>query len=161
MANQNILRNIVRIPNLPTGPVVDENGMPTDQETSFRQALLALLETFLGDEGLVMPSQDAADVTIIQNHTEVTPAGTYGTPITTYTCAYGTMLYEVNDDAPTPDPLKDEVVVAVNDGATPNKPVFRQVFLLEDVVATAGAITDYGVITLNGTQYKIALYALV
>lgn len=161
MANQNIQRNIIRIPNLPVGPIVDDNGQPTDQETSFRQSLITLLQTFMGDEGLVMPSQSAANVTIIQNNVEVTPAGTYGTPITSYSCDYGTMIYQVNDDTPTPHPLKDEVVVAVNDGATPNKPVFRQVFLLEDVVASAGAITNYGVITLNGTQYKIALYALV
>ncbi len=110
MANQNIPRNEVRIPNLPMGPLVDEKGYPTDEEQTFRQALLTLLQTFMGDEGLVMPTQDQASMTVIQNHTETTPAGTYGTPIVTYTCALGTMLYVIPDIT---DYTQDKVMVAV------------------------------------------------
>lgn len=104
------IRNTIRIPNLPMGPLVDKDGYPTDEEQTFRQALLTLLQTFMGDEGLVMPTQDQASMIQIQNHTETTPAGTYGTPIVTYTCALGTMLYVIPDAT---DYTQDKVMVAV------------------------------------------------
>lgn len=150
-------RNVTRIPNLPIGPIVDSNGQATDEELTFRQALLSLLQDFVGNEGLVMPKQNSADVTIIQNNTAQAQGAT---PNFVYTCQYGTLLYDVNDDSPNVHPLKDEVVVAVNNGS--DVPIFKQVVLLDGTAGAAGAITRYGLVTLeNGTQYKIALYALV
>lgn len=124
----NIERNTVRIPNLPMGPLVDKNGMPTDEEQTFRQALVTLLQTFLGDEGLVMPTQDEDSATLIQNNTEETPSGSYGTPIVTYTCALGTMLYVIVDPD---DYTQDKVVIAVrNTNDYPDSaPLFKEVTL--------------------------------
>ena len=124
----NIQRNRIRIPNLPMGPLVDQNGMPTDEEQTFRQALITLLQTFIGDEGLVIPTQDEASELLIQNNTEETPAGTYGTPIVTYTCALGTMLYVIPDPN---DYTHDKVVVAVrNSNDYPDSaPLFKTVTL--------------------------------
>lgn len=158
MANQNIQRNKVRIPNLPMGPLVNDKGYPTDEELTFRQALLTLLQEIAGDEGLVMPSQPSTNVTTIQNNTQQTPGTSPATSV--YTCAFGTMIYDVNDDIPAPHPLKDEVVVAVNDGT--GKPIFKQVLLADNATLypTAGAITGYALTTYLGIQYKIALYAL-
>lgn len=155
MADQLIQRNTVRIPNLPMGQIINPDGTPTDEEQTFRQALLTLLEQIAGTEGLVMPSQPGTNVTAIQDH----KVQTQDASTVTYTCLYGTMIYETNDSDPL-EPLKDEVVIAVNDGASPNKPIFKQVFLLDGTSMTAGAITNYGIVTLGGTQYKIALYAL-
>ncbi len=94
MANQNIQQNPIRIPNLPTGRIVDESGMPTSDEIFFRQALLSLLQNVLSDEGLVMPSQTAADIIIIQDNV-VTNPGVVGTE---YTCAPGTFIYNSTND---------------------------------------------------------------
>lgn len=155
----NIERNTIRIPNLPMGPLVDKDGMPTDEEQTFRQALITLLQTFMGDEGLVMPVQDPASVTQIQNNTEQTPAGTYGTPIVTATCALGTMLYSQATSY-----LNDQVVVAVRaDNTYPTStPLFKQFLLYDDstLYPSAGAIAGYALTTYNGVQYKVALYAL-
>ncbi len=96
MANQNIPRNILRIPNLPMGPLVDKDGRPTDEEQTFRQALVTLLENILSEEGLVMPSQTTVNINAIQNFTETTPSGTYGTPIVRYTCQAGTFIYDTD-----------------------------------------------------------------
>jgi len=155
MSNQNILRNTTRIPNLPIGPIVDSNGQATDEELTFRQALLSLLQDFVGNEGLVMPKQNSADVTLIQNNTAQVQGAT---PDFVYTCQYGTLIYDVNDDSPTPHPLKDEVVVAVNNGS--NVPVFKQIVLLDTqtLQPTAGAIAGYVDVTFLGVAYKIALY---
>jgi hypothetical protein len=81
--------NSIRIPNLPTGAIVDSKGMPTSDELFFRQALLTLLQNALGPEGLVIPSQTSTDITIIQNNTN----DTQGSPTTVYTCQPGTFLY--------------------------------------------------------------------
>ncbi len=95
MSNQNIDRNSFRIPNLPMGQIVDEKGMPTDDELTFRQALIGLLQQFFGEEGMVMPQQSAADILVIQNHTEQNPGAT---PPTSFTCAPGTFLYNSTND---------------------------------------------------------------
>ena len=157
MTDIQIQRNTVRIPNLPLGQIIKPDGTPTDEEQTFRQALLTLLEQIAGNEGLVMPSQPVANVLTIQNHVVQTPDAS----TKTYTCAYGTLLYQVNDDSPTPHPIKDEVVVAVNDAGSPNKPKFKQIVLLDTqtLEPTAGAISGYVDVTFLGNPYKIALYA--
>lgn len=123
----NIERNTIRIPNLPMGPLVDKDGRPTDEEQTFRQALITLLQTFMGDEGLVMPTQDPTSVTQIQNNTQETPSGSYGTPLVTYTCDLGTMLY-VQDPS---DYTQDKVMIAVrNSNDYPESaPLFKTVTL--------------------------------
>lgn len=89
-----ILRNQVRIPNLPMGRIVDENGKATDDELTFRQALLTLLQQLAGTEGLVMPQQTTANITAIQNNRMNVPVGNTGGVNQIYTCAYGTMIYD-------------------------------------------------------------------
>ena len=154
MSNQNIQNAPIRIPNLPTGAIVDANGMPTTEELAFRQALLNLLETYAGAEGLVAPSQSATNRTAIQNHTQEIPGAT---PSTVYTCAFGTMLYTPST-TPTTSPADDSFNIAMNNAA--GAPIFKQVFLLTGTDAAAGAISTYGIVNLNGAQYKIALNAL-
>jgi hypothetical protein len=152
----NIQRNVIRIPNLPLGQIVKPDGTPTDEEQTFRQALLTLLEQIAGNEGLVMPVQTEANVIKIQNHTTQTPdASTF-----TYTCAFGTMLYQQNDDDPV-DVAKDEFVVAFNSGGTPNKPFFKQVLVIDTqtLEPSAGSVAGYIDVTFLGLPYKIALYA--
>ena len=146
----NIERNEVRIPNLPLGKVVDENGMPTAEEQTFRQTLLSALQSLFGNEGCVVPTQSAANITVIQNNQVPAPGTTLGY---TYSCAFGTMLY--NSDA-------NIIEAAINSNSSDNAPVFDQVFLFDDetVYPTAGAVAGYALTTFNGTQYKIALYAL-
>lgn len=56
---------VIRIPNLPSGRMVDENGMPTEEELTFRQALLTLLQDLFGAEGLVPPAQTTTNITAI------------------------------------------------------------------------------------------------
>lgn len=94
MPNQNIERNKVRIPNLPTGAIVDSSGNPTSDEMLFRQALLSLLQKLVGNEGLVMPTQTAADITVIQNNQITTASGVPNQ----FTCAPGTFLYNSTND---------------------------------------------------------------
>lgn len=79
----------VRVPNLPLGKIVDDNGYPTPEELTFRQALVTLLQTLFGNEGLVMPTQTTTNITSIVGNTALTPGAT----ATTYTCLPGTMIY--------------------------------------------------------------------
>lgn len=102
-------RNIIRIPNLPLGQITDENGMPTDDELTFRQSLLTSLQRYIGNEGVVVPTQTAADILTIQNH--VNSQGQY-------TCAFGTILY--NSDA-------NSIMIAVDGGG--GVPLFKTVTL--------------------------------
>ncbi len=156
----NIERNRIRIPNLPMGPLVNKDGMPTDEEQTFRQALITLLQTFVGEEGLVIPTQDPASVAQIQNHTEQTPSGSYGTPIVTYTCALGTMLYYETASNYALD--KPVIAMRTANNYPESAPLFKQIVLFDDstLYISAGAIAGYALTTYNGTQYKVALYAL-
>ncbi len=115
MSNQNIIRNNVRIPNLPMGRIVDENGMPTDDELLFRQSLLTLLQNTLGTEGLVAPSQTAANIVVIAGN-QVTTQG--ANPPTNYTMAPGTILY---------DTTNNQLVVSILVGGVPTIKVFTVV----------------------------------
>lgn len=94
-------RNEVRIPNLPLGHIVDENGNPTDDELTFRQVLITNLQKFVGSEGYVLPSLTTADILQIQNNVDIQGNNT---------CAYGTMVYDVT---------VDQVKVAINIAGNP------------------------------------------
>jgi len=102
--NNNQYRNTVRIPNLPIGKIVDDNGKATDEELTFRQALLTLLQNLFGEEGLVMPSQTSANITEIQNN-QTSTEGASDNPY--YTCAPGTIIYDT-----TTNEVKIAVLVA-------------------------------------------------
>jgi hypothetical protein len=114
----------IRIPNLPTGKMVDENGVATDGEATFRRILITSLQNNFGNEGVVVPTQNPTDVLKIQNNSVYNPA----TGMQEYTCQLGTILYEQN---PT-DYTMDRVLIAVrNDNTYPaTAPVFKQVTLI-------------------------------
>ena len=114
---------LVRMPNLPLGQMVDTDGNPTSTELTFRQTLLTNLQNILGNEGLVMPIQSPENVDIIINNANIDPST--GLPI--YTCQLGTIIYSQ-------DPLdytQDKVLIAVrNDNTYPaTPPIFKQVTL--------------------------------
>lgn len=106
----------MNIPNLPVGKIVDEDGMPTDQELTFRQNLVSELQDNASDEGLVIPTQSTTNITNIQNHTIPNPADPMN-PI--YTCQFGTFLYDSNTN---------EIKVAIDDGS--GIPIFKVVQLM-------------------------------
>lgn len=81
----------VRIPNLPMGKIAQEDGMPTDDEQTFRQTLISSLQDNFGNEGCVVPSQPTTNITLIQNNTYIDQA----TGNTVYTCQGGTLIYDV------------------------------------------------------------------
>lgn len=84
----------IRIPNLPMGKVVDENGYASDDEQTFRQALISSLQDNFGSEGCIVPSQTTANIAIIQNNTYIDPA----TGNTVYSCQPGTFIYDTDTD---------------------------------------------------------------
>jgi|ERR1700677_1952145 len=90
----------IRIPNLPSGKIVDENGLPTDSELTFREGLLTLLQQIAGAQGLVMPQQTTANITAIATNQQTTPVGSINTnaSISTYTCQPGTFIYNSTND---------------------------------------------------------------
>lgn len=104
----------IRVPNLPVGKMVGEDGNPTPEELTFRQRLVSSLQDNFGPEGLVAPTQDATNIAIIQNHTIPNPSG--GAPIPT--CQFGTILYNVTANS---------IMIAVDDGA--GNPIFKTVTL--------------------------------
>jgi hypothetical protein len=99
----------MNIPNLPVGAMVLEDGNPTPTELLFRQQLVQELQTGAGNEGLVAPTQIAADITLIQNNTDVQG---------NFTCQFGTILY--NSTANT-------IQIAINNGS--GAPIFKTVTL--------------------------------
>lgn len=115
---------VIRVPNLPIGRLVDENGYPTDDFLTYLQALTQSLQQNYGNEGLVMPTQTeemAPDdfVTQIQNHQNASGQ---------YTCQLGTMLYVIKDPS---DHTQDEVQIAVRNTDTypTTAPLFKTVTL--------------------------------
>lgn len=82
----------IRIPNIPSGKVVDENGFASDDEQTFRRVLITSLQNNFGSEGCVVPSQTTANITSIQNNTYVEPA----TGNIIYTCQGGTLIYDTD-----------------------------------------------------------------
>jgi hypothetical protein len=114
----------IRIPNLPTGAIVDDKGIATDGESTFRRILITSLQKNFGNEGVVVPVQNPTDVLRIQNNSVYNPA----TGQQEYTCQLGTILYSQH---PT-DYTMDKVLIAVrNDNTYPaTPPVFKQVTLI-------------------------------
>jgi hypothetical protein len=100
---------VIRIPNLPIGKMVDDEGNPTTGELTFRNALVSSLQNYVGNEGLVAPTQLASDITVIQNNQLSNNE---------YTCAFGTIIY---------DSTNNSIRIAVNNGS--GAPVFLTVTL--------------------------------
>lgn len=116
---------VVRIPNLPNGKIVDNDGMPTDDELTFRQALITSLQNYMGAEGLVAPVQNPANLLIIQNNRKTINNDPL---IQQYTCLLGTIIYVQH----TTDYTQDKVMVAVRDDNTypDTPPVFKEIQLI-------------------------------
>ncbi len=117
MANIETRIPVLRVPNLPQGKMVDTNGMPTDDELSFRQTLITLLQSLFGEQGLVAPGQTAANVTRIQNNVTKNQGAV---PVDQHTCAFGTILYESDTGL---------VKIAIEDPLGSGIPVFKTVTL--------------------------------
>lgn len=114
---------VIRIPNLPVGQMVDSTGSPTTDELTFRQTLISNLQKYFGNEGIVIPVQDAVSVALIQNNSVIDTGS--GLPV--YTCQLGTMLYQLDPI----DYTQDKVLIAVrNDNTYPaTPPIFKVVTL--------------------------------
>lgn len=110
---------VLRIPNLPTGPMVDEEGMPTNDELVFRQNLVTSLQNNFGSEGMVAPTQLYADMLIIQNNTNISGQ---------YTCAFGTCLYVPDFPVGGPPVATPSIVFSVDSGG--GVPLFKRVQLI-------------------------------
>ena len=147
----------IRIPNLPIGKIVDENGLPTAEEQMFRQNLITALQLLFGNQGVVVTSQDQANITAIQNNVAQKLSGT--SYLSYYTCQFGTMIYKPST-ATYPAVPNDYLAVAMDDGTSNHAPLFKRILEFDDATlyGSAGAIAGYGLITFNGAKYKIALY---
>ena len=105
---------VIRIPNLPLGQIVNDKGMATDDELTFRQSLITSLQNYMGNEGLVAPTQsDAASpndfIKQIQD---------YRTPDGVYTCGFGRFLY---------DSTNNRMLVSIDGGG--GVPAFMEITL--------------------------------
>jgi hypothetical protein len=103
-------RQSIRVPNLPFGKMVDENGHPVDDELSFRQALVGNLQQLFGNNGVAITQHTAADITIIQNNQNQNGQ---------YTCQFGTLIYDTDNNV-----LK----VALDNGG--GQPIFKTIVTL-------------------------------
>lgn len=110
--------DVIRIPNLPTGPLTKQDGYPTDDELVFRQTLVSSLQANFGSEGAVVPTQTNA----------VAPAN-YIKQIQDnqlsngqYTCGFGRFLY---------DATNNRILVSIDGGA--GVPAFMEVTLTAPV----------------------------
>jgi len=56
----------IRVPNLPNGQITDANGNATDDEITFRNALITGLQKNFGNEGCVFPTQTYDNMLLIQ-----------------------------------------------------------------------------------------------
>lgn len=113
----------LRIPNLPMGQIVDDKGIPTDDERTFRQALVTSLNSYIGNEGLVSPtvSESASPldyVTQIQNAQNEQGQ---------YTCQLGTIIYQKHPTDYTQDIVRIAVRTGNNYPVSP--PLFKTVTL--------------------------------
>ena len=118
----------IRVPNLPNGQIADSDGNPTDDEITFRQALITSLQKNFGDEGLVAPTQSYANMLIIQNNKAPNPITGVGD---VYTCQFGTCLYVPDflvPNPPGPDVPTPSIVFCVPDGS--GNPLFKRVTLI-------------------------------
>lgn len=115
----------LRIPILHLDKIVDENGMPTQAEWAYRQALTDSLQNYIGNEGLVMPVQSPTNMLLIQNNQEPDPLPPYAPG--QFSCQLGTIIYVKH---PT-DYAQDKVMIAVrNSNDYPDSaPIFKTVTL--------------------------------
>lgn len=79
----------MNIPDLPVSAITEENGYPSATELQFRQNLVQSLQYSISDEGLVPPSQNTANIAIIQNATNAQGQ---------FTCPKGTLIYNTDTD---------------------------------------------------------------
>lgn len=86
---------VIRVPNLPNGQLVDEDGNATDDELTFRQGLITSLQQNFGNEGLVAPVQDSTNIAIIQNNQLPNPVTGVADQ---YSCQPGTIIYNSTND---------------------------------------------------------------
>ena len=110
----------IRAPNLPTGPIVDANGYATDDEMTFRQALVTSLQQNFGDEGLVAPTQTNAAAPnnfIRQIQDNQIPNPVTGVP-DQYSCGYGRFIF---------DSTNNRILVSIDGGG--GVPAFMEVTL--------------------------------
>jgi hypothetical protein len=78
----------MNIPSYVDVPMVDmQTGMVSAQWKPILQQLLTTLIDNASDQGLVVPSQDATNVALIQNNVVSNPTGNQ------FTCQFGTLLY--------------------------------------------------------------------
>lgn len=110
---------VIRIPNLPIGKMVDEQKNPTDDELTFRTALVNGLQTLFGNEGCVVPTQSYANMLLIQNN-----LNTLGQ----YTCQFGTCLYVPDFPVGGPPVATPSIVFSVDSGGA--VPLFKRVTLV-------------------------------
>ena len=94
---------------------VNEDGTLTDVAQGFFDTLQKTLISNIGEEGLVAPSQSTTDKLTIQNNIVTSVTNNQ-----TYTCQFGTFLYDYN---------AKQVFVALDSGIGPvmGAPIFKQV----------------------------------
>lgn len=100
----------IRIPNLPFGQLIDDKGFPTDDFLTFMQALVGNLENFIGNEGLVMPTQSSQNITEIANNVDENQRKTL---------AFGTLIYDADNR---------KILASIDDGT--GNPIFKEVNLI-------------------------------
>lgn len=113
---------VIRIPNLPNGKIVDEEGNPSENEATFRHALISQLQKNFGDEGLVAPTQtnvlapaDLNYISQIQDHQLENGQ---------YTCGFGRILY---------DATNNRILISIDGGG--GVPAFMEVTLTVPIPA--------------------------
>jgi hypothetical protein len=100
------MTDVIRIPNLPMGHIVEQDGMPTDDELTFRQVLVTNLQRLFGNEGVVLPSLAYADIVSIVNAYQ-NIGGTQR-----YTCAPGTLFHSTYDPL---EPMSNKILATIQD----------------------------------------------
>lgn len=102
--------------------IVNPDGTFSDVGQSFFDSLLYFLFKTIGDEGVVLPTQDTSNTDVIANNTNTEGA---------YTCQFGTGIY---------NPDTNTVQFALNDGA--GKPVFQSLLKVGVVGASQVLFAD-------------------
>lgn len=78
----------MNIPNFVDMQVIDKDGFFTPEWKIIMQNLIQTLQQNASDEGLVAPTQNAANIGIIEANQIPSPTGNL------YTCQFGTLLYD-------------------------------------------------------------------
>ena len=99
----------MNIPNYIDTKIISAGGMWSDEWKFIMQQLIQQLQLNASNEGLVAPTQNATNMTTIQNHQN---------PNGDYTTQYGTILYNSTDNT---------IRIAVNNGS--GAPIFKKVTL--------------------------------